>query len=485
MVAGGDDYAEITVDRSITKVGMPFLPLAKHTIYDPAGTIRFVGWLDRPGRKATGSQQQQTYRLSGPNYLLNSKVFLQAWNYPVAPENYVSAVVPKMIPRVLLNRQDYDMGTAVNVAEQIQEILDFAKSPTGANLPISCGSLAAIPAVQPPEDEQTDAYCGDLVRRQLRLVPRVTASWSYSGANPQMIFSDNSAIAAGTVSGDGAVHLPPGVGLISAPGSGGIVIDLSSGTIQNFQSEGRWDLLVGKVTVFLQSEIEVTDDGSISGTRKVWATMPDPDVSTADNGSLREITMCIDLRGAGGPRDPVTGLPRTPQEARPTGLAAALHAQFKELTHSVQWKLVGRDVDWSTKVGFAVGVKNAGDPQLAGSRSIIQKITRDIGTGTTSYEAGPPWQLGLNDLVSMTRFNRSRNAARSGGGSAGGGYTKAGGPDQKKTGEKQLPSAGGTSGSLPARTWNVASNGLAATAQFQSTEPTVTNPPGNNAVNPP
>ena len=76
-------------------------------------------------------------------------------------------------------------------------------------------------------------------------------------------------------------------------------------------------------------------------------------------------------------------------------------------------------------------------------------------------------QLGLSDIVALTRFNRTRNAARNGGGSGGGGYSKKGGPDQKATGENRPADGAG----LPARLWYVFANGTVATALFQSTSP--------------
>ena len=490
-VAGGGDYAELTVDVSVGKVGLPFVPLARHDIYDGGGTLRFVGWLMQPARAATPSRQQQTFRLEGPMSQLANRVYQQRWNFATDPNDYNSAVSPEIIPRVILNLEDDTTLTRINVAKQIKNVLDYYIGLYGGGLaapaPIQYGNLAAIPAVQPPEDEQTDTYCDTILQRELRWVPKVTAYWTYPAeipVRPMLNFSANDAVPAGNIVGN--VAIVPGGGLVPLNGYQSVLIDPTSGKLASFKSTPRYDLLVSKVAVFYQSEQEVTDDGSPTGTRKVWATLAPLDLSTADNGSAKHITYCFDLRGGGGLRDPETGLPETSPEAIPSGLAAALHEPFKVLTHSLEWSIVGADVDWLSIVGAAVGVRNGGDDLLAGSRSILQQISRDIASGTTSYQAGPPTHLGIDDIVALTRFNRTRNAARNGGGSGGGGYSKAGGPDQRTHGTitPTTTTGGGGSGGHSALWYQIIANGLVAYAQIDSTTPVATLPAGAVVVNP-
>ena len=475
-VAGGADYAELTVAASVNAAGMPFAPLARHDIYNPEGALVFTGWLMRPGRNAPNpATQEQTFRLEGPMSQVNNYVFKQAWNYAINPDNYASKVGTLYISRVLLNRQDYAAGTRVDVATQIQDILDFAISPLntqggsdGPGAPIAYAGLGNIPELQPQEDEQTDAYCGDLLQRQLRMVPLVCAYWVYGSGTPTLTFSANAATTM--------------VGGIPVVNPAGLTIDLNSGLLTSFKSDPRYDLLVAKVHVDYQAESDVTDDGTVDGNRKLWATLF-TDESVAANGSLREVWLSVDLRGAAGPRDPTTGLQDTPQELVPVGLAAALHAPFKQLTHSLEWSVAGTDVEWTSVPGLAVSVENGGDDQLVGSRSIVQQITRDLATGTTSFQAGPATQLGAADLLSLMRFNRSRNAGRSSGGNAGSSYNQGGGPRQQNTGEKG-PAPNGSGGGGPMLWCQLPVNGQIAYAQFAMTVPVPELPEGAVLQNP-
>ncbi len=418
----GGDYFDLTVAANVASVGLPFVPLARHDIIDPNGVRRFTGWLTAPTRTARAAEQGQTFRLQGPSYLLSSVVYRQPWQYPVDATNYLSDIAPQLVAKVLLCRTDYATNTRVNVRAQIQAILDYAIK---QGVPFTYAGLTNIPDCQPPEDEQVAMHCLELIQRLLRWVPKVSMWWSYNTGNPVLNFSANDAVNAAHTSGGSALAVTAGLGLVGVPGEGGIVIDVNSGVLTAFDSVARADLLVGKVTVEYGSESDVTDDGSPTGTRKLWANLS-TDVSTFDNGSLLEIAVPIDLRGAGGPRDPVTGLRQTPQELPPVGLAAAIHEPFKLLCHSIGWAIVGADVDWATVPGLAVGVLNSGDSLLAGSRSIINSIARDIGTGTTTYAAGPPAQLSTGDIINSRRYTMPRTGSRGGGGGGGGGRDKNG-----------------------------------------------------------
>ncbi len=468
--AGGDDYAEITVDTGVTQSGIPFLPFVRTDLYNPAGTLVFSGWLVEPGRAANGSRQQQTFRFQGPNYLLNNVVFKQYWAYALDPTDFNSALGTQLIARVILYLQNYVTNTRVNGSDQIKAILDaalehYAKNFVGL-VPFAIGSLAALPVIQPPEDEQVDQYCGPLIKRALKWMPMVTAYWTYGGDQPTLNFSAYQAVAN-----------------VGSSATGSVIVDLANGTVVDFKSKPRYDLLLSKVHIDIMQENDVTDDGSITGTRKLWAVNT-VDESTADNGSPRELVISMDLRGAGGLRDPATGKLAWPQEFAPTGLAAAIHAPFKQLSHSLSWSVTAADVDWTNVPGWAVGVKNAGDAALAGSRAIIQTITRDLKTGTTSYEAGPPAQLTSADILALTRYSVTRNSARGGGGGGGGGdYSKKGGPLQQQTGVVPQPGSGGGGGALGPTWFNITYNGYGAYCQINAGNPTDTLPDGSFAVN--
>ena len=112
-------------------------------------------------------------------------------------------------------------------------------------------------------------------------------------------------------------------------------------------------------------EAQAQDAGDASGTVTLWQNLY-TDISTSTNGSPRYLDFTCDLRGVSVQRDPATGLPVIPAEPVPAGLAAALHAPFMELTHEVEWKVVGADVDWTTQPGWSVGVQNAGNDQISG-----------------------------------------------------------------------------------------------------------------------
>jgi hypothetical protein len=84
-------------------------------------------------------------------------------------------------------------------------------------------------------------------------------------------------------------------------------------------------------------------------------------------------------------------------------------------------------VDWTHQPGARWAFDNAG---LAGSRAVLQSITRELGTGRTNYTAGPPVSQSLDGLLSLVRTTRQVTTGmsiqmrvtgqRSGAGTAGG-----------------------------------------------------------------
>lgn len=94
-----------------------------------------------------------------------------------------------------------------------------------------------------------------------------------------------------------------------------------------------------------------------------------------------------------------------PGEPVPTGLAALLHAGFSALDYELQVHQEEEEPDWLYLPGDLVSVDGRG--------GIIQRITRDIGPGITSIEAGPTQHLALDNLLALILRNRRRIKALS------------------------------------------------------------------------
>lgn len=398
-MAGGEDSATITVNADIAAEVTPFTPWARHDIYAP-GVAQpvFSGWLVRPAVQGSAGRQQQTFVLDGPMALLAGIPFQQTWTFLTNPESGdEESTILQALSRTILN------AGSTQVGPQIQEIFQWFQSELPAMAAL--GDTSSIPAVKPPEDEQSDRSCADCLRRQLRAVPAVTAYWQY-GATPTLAFA---------LAGDGASY--------------DLTVDAADGTVENLSSVARHDILLRELTVNYVGEVATEPDPENPDALEGIALTLAPDTSTANNGSLRKVVYTCRLRGLSD---------LYAAESVPNGLAAALHEPFKTLTHTLEWAKVALDVDWTVRPGMAVRALNAGG-SLADSRPVLQRITRNLATGTTTCQAGPPAHLDMDDLIGLHRqlLSRTRNAARNDG---------HGGPGEQSFGmkDKDKGSDGGT-----------------------------------------
>lgn len=396
--AGGEEVAEITVDATLGTPGAALVPLARHDLYAPGHSQPvWSGWLMQPGRQATGAKHQQVFRLEGPSSLLASIPFQQPWSFPtevtLGEGPGLASLASMDLSRFILNRGD------TGIAAQIQEVWNWFASQVENAGGLALGSLDAIPTnVKPPEDEAEAIDCAEVISRETRWCPSVTAFWSF-GNTPTLKFAARDAASAAD-----------------------IVLDPTDGTAESFRSTARFDLLVREFRIAIVGE----QPAAGSGGQEFVALVCTEDVSTVENGSLRRVVGTIRLRG-------VSDLANA--EAAYGGIAAALHKPFAKLSHTLTWAVVARDVNWTHTPGLAVVVQNTGDEPAAGVRSILQSISRDLKTGTTSYQAGPPAHLSMQDLQSLNRiFTRSLNTARAGNSQGGPGEQSYGFKDKKDKG---------------------------------------------------
>ena len=199
--ADAEDYAELTVDISLTAPNSPVQGLARCDVFAPGGGRVFSGYATQIKRDATRStQQRQTFRIEGPSWYLRAYVYRQTSKFPVDPTNSVSAVADVLVPNVLFFFENYAAGLRVGVKEQIQMILDYA---IAAGAPIAYAGLDAIPSVQPPEDYQETLTCADAVQRCLRWTPQVAMAWDYAAGTPTLTFSVATTVPASVLGGGG------------------------------------------------------------------------------------------------------------------------------------------------------------------------------------------------------------------------------------------------------------------------------------------
>ena len=134
------------------------------------------------------------------------------------------------------------------------------------------------------------------------------------------------------------------------------------------------------------------------------------DSAEVANGSRRRLTSTARLRGAvwnGAQWE-------DPEEQPGAGLAAQMLRPWARPQWELEFGTVGKEVDWTHAPGSLWCVKGFG-PELENANAVLQKITRDLGSGSVTYHAGPPPHVALGDFRGLTRpLRRRKKPARAG-----------------------------------------------------------------------
>jgi hypothetical protein len=313
---GGKDTLTLSFTRNIGD-GWLFTPYQTVRLLDAAGQTRFRGRLARRSRSASGKKATQTYLFRSPMLDLESITYRQQSYFASNPTLYGSTLALDYTPRVILHRTA--AGAPLAVKAQVQAVLAYANT-QGAGI---LYDVDDIPDVQPPEDQQQDQRCADVLRSELAWMPHIDCRWDYAPLQATLLFGDTTE---GTTFG--AVQ----------------TLDLAVTRVEEFQGEPCDELVVPQVRISYLYEQEATD--GTTGAKRRWA-VKHTDASTIANGGLGIEEATIVLRppvwdGSGyGDGEPLPA----------DGLAAALHKAYGRLYFDLSWSRSAQEVDWTHRVG--------------------------------------------------------------------------------------------------------------------------------------
>ncbi len=91
----------------------------------------------------------------------------------------------------------------------------------------------------------------------------------------------------------------------------------------------------------------------------------------------------------------------------PEGLAQALYDALSPVQFEGQISLVESEVSGAIGIGQVLNIAG-GRPEWATMRALIQQVSEDWETGTTTVIFGPAEHLGAQDLIELLRVNRQR-----------------------------------------------------------------------------
>lgn len=372
-------------------------------LFDPSGTCRFAGIAGQPYLSVEGAQETWIYRIYGGDFFLARVPYKQPWRFPaevpaelVGPATEMNEVEVSLVTLF----RDYANGAKVDLYEQLADALQKADAfitaegwQFGYNLahvPHDTSPFTDTTNVEPPEDEKRDLSVLDVIETCLQWVPYVSARWDYTDHYPVLRFSaaaaihpgTNNLIPGGTIYGDGMTKR------IAA------VTDLKSCKPQPLDER-----LVKTLRINYLIENSVVDG---AGETIIWREV-ETDTSTVNNGAFGEHIITVPLRGHLFDGETYT----QPEPRPPEGMAIALHQAFARVWWKFSLGFVGQDVDWRYQAGEGWNITGMGTgPNTA--NAVAQVITRDIMTGETVIECGPPSHMGYDDLTALLFPNRFR-----------------------------------------------------------------------------
>jgi hypothetical protein len=94
-------------------------------------------------------------------------------------------------------------------------------------------------------------------------------------------------------------------------------------------------------------------------------------------------------------------------EEAPQGLAEKIYNAFASLQWSGSFSVTEGEVAGAFRIGQKLNI-TGGRPEWATMGAIVQAVSEDVDSGTTTVRFGPPQHLNLSDLVALMRVTRNR-----------------------------------------------------------------------------
>lgn len=375
---GGDDTLHLTFVGDV-RAPAPWPAFTRLRLYSATQLLPvWQGVRIVPTWQAARGRQGQGVAHDGPNVWLAATPFLQDWHIPVHLETPQGDFVQRGLSWVILGGQEQQVSDVIN--EAIVKV-------QSEGYPVSL-NMGVFPGWSAPEDRVTDIDCLEAIRRVNGWLPWMQCRWNHGGVDGDETLKP-------------VLHwgsmLRPGNAL-GLPGTPWPVRELTLTALREFEGSERTDLLVRSVRINHIRKNRVEDEG-ISLIVPSYAE----DAATVANGALLRRESTIELRGGVWNGTEYDGGEPTPE----AGQAGHLLAPFADLYHSLRFSLAGADCDWSWQPLELVNVTD-GPPGFDSAWAVIQTISRDLRTGRTEIEAGPPSQLGAGTARNIVRPNRLR-----------------------------------------------------------------------------
>ena len=308
---------------------------------------------------ATG-EQGEDYTVSGPWWNFERTPYLQVRGIATIVSGVVTGTVNQKTSRVVLN-QDVNGNRLTNSAA-LSAVLTYAFL---QGLPFLAGTISTLP--EQALDEARDIFIAEAVKRLLLLSPDAVAWFDYSSAVPIFNVQVRSTLPA-------------------------VTINLASANlVEAFDLRPRNDLVPTGVVFNFVKSVEVDD--TTAGTSAFY------DDITVDSAGATEgegvIVATVELvKNAAGT-----------YETAPTGLALAYYTALSTLQWEGTLRLHAYDVTDTVNVGTVLNL-TGGRSAWSSMNAVVQTVRRELNTGVTEIEFGPPDHLSPQDFVNTIMFNR-------------------------------------------------------------------------------
>jgi hypothetical protein len=356
LTAQGADTLQFVAATDIDSADL-LAPFSKLILMDGAA-CRFVGWLDRAPRSASGTAQSRAYSLTGPMRWFDRTPWTNEMHGGRAELSQV------------------DGSNVLPLDTTIRAILDFVRTKTSNAISYVDADLDddVFQFVIPPET-RIDSKCGDLLRRALKFVPTVVFWWDYTTTQtiaghpvliPTIRFADADKVYPDKTLSETAYDITQ-----AAP-------------------DPQYDLLYNKVRIYWLG------DGTVARTDELTATSGDAfDIVAATPAAARTLVQSFE-----------TGMYNVPAE----GIAARLLKHASRLHVNCSPTMLG--LDWTHKPGQLWSY----DGILASAyQSFCYQVTRDLFQLTQTLSLGVPPEFSAYKLSDGNNSNPPpKNPAGSG-----------------------------------------------------------------------
>lgn len=371
-----------------------------------SGTRRFIGWMSaEPDYLIADDSERQRYRIESPSRYLQS-TFKQNWN------DGDGGVI--QYGQVRLNAETESTGpisslTTIDLKTQIEHILDYAiaNGNAGGAAPFDYDTTGIPSTLTAPEIRLTAPTCAACLEECLKWLPGISMRWDHTGTgDPVLRFIQLKTINSST----GAVLDPP-----TLSGSGSPVTHelANDGTIFEGLNPRPTGEKIHTVELIWQ-----TKTISVLNISLPWAAEQllayETETSTISNGSIRDISIPIELRGYYFDGTDWTGAEEKPAE----GLARQIHQAYARIWWAFDATTHSDDFHWEFRPGDVVNVTGASTSQ-AEAYSSIQTIERDLMSGTVRVQTGAPAQRGLGQFTRARKTSKFTAGSVENGSSAG------------------------------------------------------------------